>query len=214
MDALNFPLSPRSKRQILHLIFDLDLNQPVLDVAENNHTYFCYYQRCVEKSRVSSVMKSHFQLAKLVALLKTPGETRSSIENYLEGKLHEDESIDHEDIIGDALNLAMRILLMLPTGCFLATGRSITLSGETKLSWSDVTIHDFIKQEFPIQRSITVPVKLEKGFNAMNLERIAGVEVRWTSNLADHLRMRDDDKTLEIFHCATFLQLHLSRWAR
>jgi len=54
-------------------------------------------------------------------------------------------------------------------------------------------------------------VKLEKIFNAMNLEHIAGIEVRWTSNLADHLRMRDDDKAVEIFHYATFLRLHQSR---
>ncbi|KAH6675929.1 hypothetical protein B0J14DRAFT_477619, partial [Halenospora varia] len=50
-------------------------------------------------------------------------------------------------------------------------------------------------------------VKLERIFNATNLEQIAGIEVRWTSNFADHLRMRGDDKAVGIFRYATFLKL-------
>ncbi|KAH8586936.1 hypothetical protein B0O99DRAFT_527766 [Bisporella sp. PMI_857] len=97
---------------------------------------------------------------------------------------------------------------MVPTGGFATVGRSIALSGETKLSWNDGTIRDLIRTEFVAQNSMKEPVKLERIFNATNLEQIAGIKVRWTSNFADHLRMRDDDKVVEIFHYATFLKLH------
>ncbi len=49
-------------------------------------------------------------------------------------------------------------------------------------------------------------VKLEKIFSALNLGRIAGMEIQFTNNLADHLRvMSEDDKKVAIFHNASFL---------
>ncbi|KAF8854411.1 hypothetical protein BDZ45DRAFT_597067 [Acephala macrosclerotiorum] len=55
---------------------------------------------------------------------------------------------------------------------------------------------------------MTEQVKLEKIFNARNLEQIGGIKIRWTSNLADHLRMRDDDTAVELFHYVSFLRCH------
>lgn len=212
MDSRNFPLSFKTKKQILASVFDSRTDPHMLaDFVGPSHSYFCYYQRWVGKTRANSLTNSHLQICNLVTLLKGAKETRSSIEDTLQERLHEDELDDGDDIIGDSFNLAVRVLLMVPTGGFLATGRSITLSGETKLSWNDGTIRDFVSKEFPVQTSMKIPVKLEKIFNAMNLEHIAGVEVRWTSNLADHLRMRDDDKTVEMFHYAAFLRLHQKR---
>ena len=49
-------------------------------------------------------------------------------------------------------------------------------------------------------------IKLEKQFNALNLHRIAGIRIFWTDNLADHLRMMNDDKTVAIFYHASFLE--------
>ncbi|KAI0167562.1 hypothetical protein BJ166DRAFT_237712 [Pestalotiopsis sp. NC0098] len=40
----------------------------------------------------------------------------------------------------------------------------------------------------------------------MNIERFAGFEVRLTTNLKDHLLVREDTKTVTIFHHAAFLQ--------
>ncbi|KAL8736847.1 MAG: hypothetical protein Q9181_002262, partial [Wetmoreana brouardii] len=50
-------------------------------------------------------------------------------------------------------------------------------------------------------------VKLPKVFTAANLEQIAGIQVQWTSNLADHLSLKDDDKKVMLFHQASFLEL-------
>ena len=43
-----------------------------------------------------------------------------------------------------------------------------------------------------------------------NVERIGGLRIIWTSNLADHLRLHDDDTRLSIFHHATFLHYQKS----
>lgn len=37
------------------------------------------------------------------------------------------------------------------------------------------------------------------------MERIADITIYWTDNLADHLRMVEDDRVVAIFHYATFL---------
>ena len=50
--------------------------------------------------------------------------------------------------------------------------------------------------------------KLPKAFTAANLEQIAGIKVQWTSNLADHLSLKDDDTKVMLYHQASFLELH------
>jgi hypothetical protein len=67
---------------------------------------------------------------------------------------------------------------------------------------------DLVNTQIAPQTMMRENVKLEKIFNARNLERIAGIEIRWTSNLVDHLRMRNDDTAVEIFHYASFLMFH------
>lgn len=48
-------------------------------------------------------------------------------------------------------------------------------------------------------------VKLEKVFIGRNLRRIAGINIVWTDNLADHLRMLEHDTQVAIFHHGFFL---------
>lgn len=49
--------------------------------------------------------------------------------------------------------------------------------------------------------------RLEKIFNAFNLERIAGLNVQWTDNLFDHLRLTNDDNDVLIFHHISYLHV-------
>jgi hypothetical protein len=97
---------------------------------------------------------------------------------------------------------------MIPIGPFLATSGGITVSDETYVLWKEGTMTEFVSGTFSPQILVKERVKLEKGFNLRNLKRIAGIEIRWTSNLADHLRMREDDTAVEIFHYASFLRFH------
>ncbi|GAP83386.2 hypothetical protein SAMD00023353_0202620 [Rosellinia necatrix] len=41
---------------------------------------------------------------------------------------------------------------------------------------------------------------------ALNLRKIGGVRVRWTRDLADHLRLVDDDGAVFLFDCVAFLR--------
>ncbi|KAL8840478.1 MAG: hypothetical protein Q9176_003804 [Flavoplaca citrina] len=50
-------------------------------------------------------------------------------------------------------------------------------------------------------------VKLPQSFTASNLEKIGGIRVIWTNNLADHLLLRDDDTKVMLFHHVSALHL-------
>ena len=72
---------------------------------------------------------------------------------------------------------------------------------------SDQYLSDAVGKEFSSKSQSTETVKLPKVFTAANLEKIAGIQVQWTSNLADHLALKDDDKKVMFFHQASFLEL-------
>ncbi|KAI4162878.1 MAG: hypothetical protein LQ342_003595 [Letrouitia transgressa] len=61
---------------------------------------------------------------------------------------------------------------------------------------------------FSNQLATNEVVKLPQSFTAAYLEKVGGIQVRWTSNLADHLLLRDDDTKLMLFHQVSALRLH------
>ncbi|PKK51253.1 hypothetical protein CI102_2773 [Trichoderma harzianum] len=87
-------------------------------------------------------------------------------------------------------------------------GISAGLSGLTAVPWKSGSLNNALATYFCPQKTLQADrPKLGKVFTARNLNRIAGIEIRWTTNLADHLRLVDDDQVVFIFHCASFLQL-------
>lgn len=209
MDSRDFPLLATTKQVLFERLFDAKFSLQVFQKDPNfGGSYLEYYQKNIESCKAHSTAQSHGSIASLVSLLKQPDASRTSVESAIEKQLSEGELEDSNEIIEDSVNLAVRLLLMMPTGVFLTPGRSITVSGDTKLTWKEGTIIDLVGTEISPQTMMGDNVKLEKMFNARNLERIAGIEIRWTSNLADHLRMRDEDSAVEIFHYASFLRFH------
>jgi len=100
--------------------------------------------------------------------------------------------------------LAVRVLTMIDVG---GLRRSMKL-GQVSRSWTHGSLKDFIDSTFPSTKELSDNVKLERLFTARNIEWIADIQVIWTSNLADHLQLEDDDTKVRIFSHATFLELH------
>ncbi|OCL07582.1 hypothetical protein AOQ84DRAFT_408652, partial [Glonium stellatum] len=80
-------------------------------------------------------------------------------------------------------------------------------SNQTCISWTDGLLKDSVIEHFSRAPVLKDRVKLEKVFNALNLHRIAGIEIHWTNNLADHLRMMEDDRKVALFHYESFLHI-------
>jgi hypothetical protein len=66
------------------------------------------------------------------------------------------------------------------------------------IKWEDGPLAEALSTELSPNYSLHDSVKLPKKFNALNLEKMAGIQICWTSNLADHLSMKDDDLKVSI----------------
>lgn len=82
------------------------------------------------------------------------------------------------------------------------------VSGQSQLIWDAGSLKDFLGRHFDEPQVLSNSnIKLERMFTARNMGRLAGIQIKWTSSLADHLRMiGDDDKLVAIFHHASFLK--------
>ncbi|KAK3390025.1 hypothetical protein B0H63DRAFT_499779 [Podospora didyma] len=98
-------------------------------------------------------------------------------------------------------------MLMINVGRF----RSLNVHTSTKrLFWAQGKMSDFVRDLFQPQTAQALERgKFDALFTTRNLSRIAGFKVKLTTNLADHLRFRDSDKAITIFHHATFLKCQL-----
>ncbi|KAI4860513.1 hypothetical protein F4820DRAFT_461627 [Hypoxylon rubiginosum] len=86
-------------------------------------------------------------------------------------------------------------------------------TGRGNVTWTTGTLTDFLKRLGLFNACPVIPclgVKLESSFHVCNIERIAGLKVQLTTNLHDHLLLREDIRTVFVFHHAAFLQNHRS----
>lgn len=106
----------------------------------------------------------------------------------------------------NAIDLALRLLIMMDIGVF-----DNAYTGRGNVTWTTGTLADFLKRMGLFDARPVIPclgVKLEASFHVYNIEHIAGLKVQLTTNLHDHLLLREDIRTVFIFHHAAFLQSH------
>lgn len=170
-------------------------------------SFFEYYdQQCTaarHDTKNQSLVRTHRDLLKFVKVLQDITKKKMAIKTDLRLSLLLDDSDDSDELLENGLNLAARIWLML----FVGEYRQIIGPTQRRIVWKeDGSILGLLELEFSNQAEVKDNVKLERLFTARNMERIAGLEIIWTSNLADHLRLFDDDTRVAIFHQACFLK--------
>jgi hypothetical protein len=170
-------------------------------------SFFEYYnQQCaaaLHDGGSRMMIRTHQDLVNIIHDIRDGQGTRSSIKTRLRSSFNSPEPEDSDELICDALDLCARIFLMTSIGTF----RNIVGPTQRTLRWQDdEDLKNLLSREFSQQRNVTDHVKLERLFNARTIERIAGIKITWTNNLADHLRLLDDDTRVVIFHHASFLK--------
>lgn len=172
--------------------------------------YFRYYaQQCDLIGRHAngkySSVETHREVLDITRLLQRP-LSRHEVQKHMSDFLKPADKEQHQN----SVNLAARVLLMIRIG----TVPHECLGGRRRqIEWNEGNLLDFIRDSFaPPSSPSHGRVKLEKSFNALNLQRIAGIEIWWTDNLADHLRMMDDDKAVFVFHHASFLEYQKEKY--
>ncbi|PFH60328.1 hypothetical protein XA68_11139 [Ophiocordyceps unilateralis] len=169
--------------------------------------YWKYYQeectRALHDGGRHVAMRTQGDVADCVGKLKS-GIRRQDIKEEMRSRLtaahaNEDEMLDN------SIDLAASLLLMM-SFCSYSYG----FSGRRWLRWSS---HDSLRASIrPCFESSAGDlaqerVKLERVFTARNVVMIASLEIVWTDNLLDHLRLADDDRRVHIFHHASFLEM-------
>ncbi|KAK4169589.1 hypothetical protein QBC43DRAFT_308020 [Cladorrhinum sp. PSN259] len=234
--VLGLPLGTSTKTAISEALWGHNTTNQRLHSSKahiNLNPYFNYYakqcQHALHDGGRHVATRTHADIISCAAMLKN-GWTREEIHAALKSKL----TTAHpgaDTMISNSIDLSSSLLLMTNFGSY-----SYGFSGKTCLSWTPQTLQpasrppqlsqphphagsssalrEFLHTYFtppPINPNTLAPqeVKLEKIFKAANLSRIANLSVTFTDNLADHLRLTDDDTHVHIFHHASFLQLQL-----
>jgi hypothetical protein len=190
-----------------------DTNSSFLDFQSGHQCdkYFSYY---AEQCRLALydggqhiLPRTHRDVIEMAAHLRN-SVRRHELKDILRPNLPDPPPSDADEILDNTIDLTARLLLMVNVGSF-----QYGVSENSQLSWRDGTVNEFLQGRFRVNKVLEgTSIKLEKIFNARNLQRIAGIQIIWTDNLADHLSMRDDDTRVAIFHHASFLQCQERRY--
>lgn len=210
MYQFNTPsLAISSRQDIIEQFFD-NLGTQSQESSTQGECYFEYFEDQCRLARQNDDPENQIctlpNISNIVSELKA-GEVRVTIKTNLCSKLDNPHK-DSEDFLDNAIDLAVRLYLMVYTG---QVRRGVT--GQTPFVWKERSLKAAIAEQFQHQLVLTDTVKFEKVFNARNVERIADVSIQWTPNLVDHLRFSEDGKKpmLNIFHHARFLEFHRER---
>jgi hypothetical protein len=169
-------------------------------------SYFRYYAKQCHDALIDQgqhvLARTHQDILDIVHRLEglTP---RDAIKEDLRSRLSTRHRPDEDEILDGAIDLAARLHLMVN----ITVGNPV-ISGQAQLKWKTGVLKDFLNHHFSEPRVLSNDgIKLERMFTASNLERIAGIQIKPTDNLADHLRIIDkEDKVVAIFHHASFLK--------
>lgn len=201
-----FTKLPIGLRQIIiNRIFGLSLGDGDFAARDNGlSAYFndWFEEQCEAASGEVSIGTLE-ELLDFIAYLQSTNGSQHKISSKLSST---SGNLDTASIA--SINLAARIWLSISVGSlshYVTPGQDYNL---WENNWEHGKLSKAIHDTLWPKVQSTERVKLPKVFTAANLETIAGIRVQWTSNLADHLSLRDDDTKVMLYHQASFLELH------
>lgn len=201
---LAVPTTIEEQAWIVSAMFGIDINKddykPFLS-GINSYFQDWYDQQCRDCAQNVSI-RTHGDLAKVVGYLQEENATLNSVFGKIRLELY--ESVKTSQLEASVI-LALRVCCAVSIGEIEGSyppGQILPWPGNP-----DAAISEQINSKFAPQSLTDEVVKLPRLFNAKNVTKIAGIQVCWTSNLADHLLMRDDESKITVFHYASILKL-------
>jgi hypothetical protein len=172
-------------------------------------SYFAYYTaECnlaiqFDHGRHTSI-RTHRDIISIAGKVQAQ-QTKVEIKQWLRSQLHQPRTPQAiEEMLNGSLTLVARLLTMTDIGPRPYTSRS-----QSSWSWADdnMSLIDFLATKF-VKQSLQgqIDYEFEEEFTAYNVHRLAGVEIVWTDNLAQHLQLTRNGKKVYIFPHASFLK--------
>jgi hypothetical protein len=174
-------------------------------------TYWAYYlQECTNALHDGGrhvAARTHSDIVSCAGKLRR-GMAREDVKRALRTELLRASHANDDEMLDNSVDLTASLLLMANFGRY-----AYGFSGRNRVCWAKGSLGGFLQDYFePEGKLVNESVKLERVFKASSLDRIAGLEVVWTDNLADHLRLTDDDRKVHLFHHVAFLETQRLRW--
>ncbi|XPS80193.1 hypothetical protein M3J09_012154 [Ascochyta lentis] len=171
--------------------------------------YFKYYDRQCQTALVDRgrlvMAKTHQDILNLIHRFES-GFSRESIREELRLKITAPGRPNEDEILDGAVDLAARLYTMVNVAV-----DTRMISEQTRLKWTAGSLKEALQVHFKEPQILGhFGLRLDPMFTGCNLERIAGIRIVPTDNLADHLRMMDRDGTIAVFHNVSFLRRHVS----
>lgn len=179
----------------------------------NLEAYFRYYTHQADfflhDAGRHVMVRTHDHIVRLTHMLRQDIDLVEA-QDITRSQIFPGQDIDRHEALNASLHLAIRLLLMIEIG---TTPNGFSRTGPKH--WRSGKISQVLLDHFTPPASLPDKVRLERMFTARNLERIAGMRIKWTSNLADHLWVVDaeneDRLVVHIFHHASFLALQKNK---
>lgn len=201
------PLNIQTRREIIRNFWPSAALERTTSHDLDWEPYFDYYEdqchHALHEQGKHILLRTHQHVIDITSKL-VQGQPRATVKSNLKGLFSSEGMLPNEDeILSNSVDLAARLSFMINIGTNASTATRCE-----KLLWDSSSLKDFIHTYFSEPQVLSHSnVRLEKTFTAINMERVADMKICWTSNLADHLRMlNDDDKIVAIFHHASFLE--------
>ena len=167
--------------------------------------YFRYYTKQCQAALIDRgrfvMARTHSDILNLIHLFNE-NASRETIKESLRLKLHTRGRPNEDEILDGTIDLAARLYLMVNVAV-----DARTISEQTRLRWKTGGLKQCLRSHFEEQQILSSSgFRLDPMFTAANLERIAGIRIVQTDNLADHLRLMDRDDTVAVFCNVSFMK--------
>lgn len=214
LDIRSPHLADETKCAILNTIWGSSYTTEHLNQNEIlGSSYMRYYdEQCrnaLQSKGLDTFIKTHADITDVIQELKDTNATRQQVISSLRSKLQNQSQNGSDASICEAIDLAVRLWLMVDIGELLHS----FVPTQKSLVWKDGTLENLLEDRFGMPAAIPmriVRVKLDRIFTARNLQRIAGLQIIWTDNHSDHLRLMADDRWIAIYHHVSVLEHHKS----
>lgn len=149
-----------------------------------------YFHNFRSKTEIAQMLKDDFTREGAASFLKS--RHGNALRCYQRDKTFE-----------DSLNLAARLLSMTNIGLL-----QNEVNPKRYINWECTsTLRQCLSAHFDRPHEMQWEhTRLPRSFDAWSLRAVAGITIKFTDNLADHLLLVEDDTLLLVFHHATFLE--------
>ena len=207
-EVLQDPVTPLAEVEIVQRLWRRRRVQSPKIVHFAWDAYFGYYTRecnaALTDEGAHLCSRTHRSLLQVAHLLEDAADEEEIRERLRQTLTTQRTSADEKKMLDGSLKLATRIFAMISTGPL-----SSEISAKYSLPWAQGTFRDAVHEYFNQPPDIELHTKedvVSTDLVCHDIERMSGMEVLWTDNLLDHLRLVEGDKKLCVFHHASFLR--------